>query len=68
MSAADVGNNFFIDPNGCLGNSRAKVAAELLRELNQDVAGCHVDEVRVGRREGIGDLKSHPHPYILYIY
>ncbi|KAJ3396570.1 hypothetical protein CcCBS67573_g01562 [Chytriomyces confervae] len=40
---ADVGNNFFLD-HTAIGQSRGKYATELLRELNPDVDGFHVDE------------------------
>jgi hypothetical protein len=37
--------SFFL-PSDCLGQSRAQVATELLAELNDDVTGNFVEEVR----------------------
>eukprot|EP01050_Picozoa_sp_SAG11_P022329 SAG11_NODE_4196_length_2020_cov_1.121291_3_plen_219_part_00 len=38
VEPADLGNNFFVEEKN-LGQSRAKVVAELLQELNEDVDG-----------------------------
>eukprot|EP01052_Picozoa_sp_SAG31_P069513 SAG31_NODE_28344_length_411_cov_1.150641_1_plen_104_part_01 len=38
VEPSDLGNNFFVDEKS-LGQSRAKVTAELLQELNEDVDG-----------------------------
>jgi amyloid beta precursor protein binding protein 1 len=38
VEASDLGNNFFVTADS-IGESRAKVTAELLQELNEDVAG-----------------------------
>ncbi|XP_070575190.1 NEDD8-activating enzyme E1 regulatory subunit-like [Ptychodera flava] len=43
VSGQDIGNNFFLDKDN-LGKSRAKVATELLCELNADVSGDCVEE------------------------
>lgn len=43
VSAADLGNNFLVDEAG-LGDSRAKVVTELLKELNDSVSGSYVEE------------------------
>lgn len=43
VTGDDVGNNFFLEKDS-IGKSRAKVATELLVELNSDVRGEFVDE------------------------
>ncbi|XP_022197494.2 NEDD8-activating enzyme E1 regulatory subunit [Nilaparvata lugens] len=43
VSEEDIGANFFLDANH-IGKSRAKVATQLLLELNPDVKGDFVDE------------------------
>ncbi|KAG8196579.1 hypothetical protein JTE90_014140 [Oedothorax gibbosus] len=43
VTGDDVGNNFFLDKDS-IGKSRAKVATELLLDLNSDVRGEFVDE------------------------
>jgi amyloid beta precursor protein binding protein 1 len=43
VEPADLGNNFFLDPES-LGQSRALRATELLRELNDRVKGYSVEE------------------------
>ncbi|KAK3085260.1 hypothetical protein FSP39_000802 [Pinctada imbricata] len=43
VSGEDVGNNFFLTSD-CIGKSRAKVATELLSELNDDVSGNYMEE------------------------
>ncbi|XP_060084500.1 NEDD8-activating enzyme E1 regulatory subunit-like isoform X2 [Ylistrum balloti] len=43
VQGEDVGNNFFLTKDS-LGESRAKVATELLGELNPDVTGDFVEE------------------------
>lgn len=43
VSGEDVGNNFFLEKDS-IGESRAKVATDLLLELNSDVHGDFVDE------------------------
>ncbi|KXS14290.1 Nedd8 activating enzyme E1 subunit 1 [Gonapodya prolifera JEL478] len=40
---SDLGSNFFVDPED-IGKPRAKVVAERLREMNEDVAGEWVGE------------------------
>lgn len=43
VEGSDIGNNFFLTIDQ-LGQNRAKCVTELLQELNEDVAGYHVDE------------------------
>ncbi|KAL5021823.1 hypothetical protein ScPMuIL_000978 [Solemya velum] len=43
VQGEDIGNNFFLTKDA-LGKSRAKVAAELLAELNEDVSGDFMEE------------------------
>ncbi|XP_062582534.1 NEDD8-activating enzyme E1 regulatory subunit-like isoform X1 [Saccostrea cucullata] len=43
VKGEDVGNNFFLSQE-CIGESRAKIATELLNELNDDVSGNFEDE------------------------
>ncbi|XP_052248440.1 NEDD8-activating enzyme E1 regulatory subunit-like isoform X1 [Dreissena polymorpha] len=43
IQGEDVGNNFFLSKDA-IGQSRAKVATELLSELNNDVTGDFVEE------------------------
>ncbi|KAJ3291041.1 NEDD8-activating enzyme E1 regulatory subunit [Borealophlyctis nickersoniae] len=43
VAGSDVGNNFFLTVD-CIGQSRAKCVTEMLRELNEEVAGYHVEE------------------------
>lgn len=45
VTDADLGVNFFLDESS-LGGSRAKVCCELLQELNPDVRGNYIAEVR----------------------
>uniref|UniRef100_A0AAY4AZ45 NEDD8-activating enzyme E1 regulatory subunit n=1 Tax=Denticeps clupeoides TaxID=299321 RepID=A0AAY4AZ45_9TELE len=45
VSGEDVGNNFFLSTNS-IGKNRAQAATELLQELNSDVSGNFVEEVR----------------------
>lgn len=42
ISGADVGANFFLESE-FIGQSRSKVACDLLKELNPDVRGHHID-------------------------
>ncbi|GFH27037.1 NEDD8-activating enzyme E1 regulatory subunit, partial [Haematococcus lacustris] len=43
VSARDLGNNFMVEPSR-LGEPRAKVVTELVKELNDAVAGSYVEE------------------------
>ncbi|KAJ3091270.1 NEDD8-activating enzyme E1 regulatory subunit [Quaeritorhiza haematococci] len=43
VTGSDVGNNFFLTPD-CIGKPRAQCVTQLLRELNEEVDGYHVDE------------------------
>nr|XP_002124435.1 NEDD8-activating enzyme E1 regulatory subunit-like [Ciona intestinalis] len=43
ISGEDAGNNFFLDPSA-IGQLKAKVATELLLELNPDVKGDYTEE------------------------
>ncbi|KAJ8303502.1 hypothetical protein KUTeg_019898 [Tegillarca granosa] len=43
VTGEDVGNNFFLTKDS-IGESRAKVASELLSELNEDVSADYVEE------------------------
>ncbi|KAJ3103065.1 NEDD8-activating enzyme E1 regulatory subunit [Phlyctochytrium planicorne] len=43
VEGSDVGNNFFLDQS-CIGKNRAKSAAVLVGELNEEVSSFHVDE------------------------
>ncbi|KAI1283817.1 Nedd8-activating enzyme E1 regulatory subunit [Halotydeus destructor] len=43
VTGEDVGNNFFYDASS-IGNSKAKVASQLLLEMNSDVRGDFIDE------------------------
>ncbi|XP_061197128.1 NEDD8-activating enzyme E1 regulatory subunit-like isoform X2 [Saccostrea echinata] len=43
VKGEDVGNNFFLSQES-IGKSRAKIATELLNELNDDVSGNYEDE------------------------
>ncbi|XP_048731637.1 NEDD8-activating enzyme E1 regulatory subunit-like isoform X2 [Ostrea edulis] len=43
VKGEDVGNNFFLSQES-IGESRAKIATELLNELNEDVSGDYEDE------------------------
>ncbi|MEW5311695.1 MAG: hypothetical protein WDW38_003390 [Sanguina aurantia] len=43
VTSTDIGNNFFVHHSN-LGESRAKVTTELLKELNEAVAGSYVEE------------------------
>jgi amyloid beta precursor protein binding protein 1 len=53
VSEADLGVNFFLDEEH-LGDYRAKHTCNLLKELNPDVEGHHITEVRDAKR---GDWK-----------
>ncbi|KAJ3192481.1 NEDD8-activating enzyme E1 regulatory subunit [Irineochytrium annulatum] len=44
VAGADVGNNFFLDPES-IGKNRAERTALFLKELNDDVKGFHLDQV-----------------------
>jgi amyloid beta precursor protein binding protein 1 len=44
VSAADLGNNFMVDASS-LGEPRAKIVTEFVKELNDSVAGSYVEEV-----------------------
>eukprot|EP00803_Ostreobium_quekettii_P003164 evm.model.scf_1431.4 EVM.evm.TU.scf_1431.4 scf_1431:28857-34969(-) len=43
VGPSDMGNNFLVGPNS-LGRPRAQVVTELLKELNESVAGSFVEE------------------------
>lgn len=45
VSEADLGVNFFLD-EGCLGEFRAEHTCRFLQELNPDVKGNYIAEVR----------------------
>lgn len=45
VTGADAGNNFFLTVDS-IGQSRARCTTELLMELNEDVSGNFVEEVR----------------------
>jgi hypothetical protein len=44
VTERDTNNNFFVTAE-CIGRSRATVVTEMLKELNEDVNGFHVNEV-----------------------
>jgi len=46
VSRADLGNNFFVD-EASVGTSRARRTTQLLQELNDDVMGSFLEEVRL---------------------
>jgi molybdopterin/thiamine biosynthesis adenylyltransferase len=70
VEGKDLGQNFFLEPSS-LGQSRAKAAAELLSELNDDVAVNFVD--KVSRNAGPSSLdernmsKRYGFPGYLYL-
>lgn len=43
VTVADVGNNFFVTADS-VGSSRAQCAVQLLRELNSEARGNHIDD------------------------
>lgn len=44
VTKQDIHNNFFLDPDST-GQSKAKSAAELLQELNEDASVVHIEKV-----------------------
>lgn len=44
MTEEDVQNNFFLDPES-IGQSKAKSAAELIQELNEDAKVVYIEKV-----------------------
>jgi DUF4097 and DUF4098 domain-containing protein YvlB len=46
VTKEDIRSNFFLDPEST-GQSKAKSAAELLQELNEDANVTHVEKVKL---------------------